>query len=52
MLGLQKRGAHNLNLVTPTHWLPQFLAALWLAIPQGFQLPIVWNSSGYETVEA
>jgi len=52
MLGLQNRGAHNLNLVTPTHWLPQFLAALWLAIPQGFQLPIVWNSSGYETVEA
>ena len=52
MLGLQKRGAHNLNLVTPTHWLPQFLAALWLAIPQGFHLPIVWNSSGFETVEA
>lgn len=52
MLGLQKRGAHNLNLVTPTHWLPQFMAALWLAIPQGFNLPIVWNSSGYETVEA
>jgi len=52
MLSLQKRGAHNINLVTPTHWLPQFLAALWLAIPQGFNLPIVWNSSGYETVEA
>lgn len=52
MLGLQKRGAHNINLVTPTHWLPQILAALWLAIPQGFSLPIVWNSSGYETVEA
>lgn len=52
MLQLQKRGAHNINLVTPTHWLPQFLAALWLAIPQGFNLPIVWNCSGYETVEA
>ncbi len=52
MLQLQKRGAHNLNLVTPTHWLPQFLAALWLAIPLGFKLPVVWNSSGYETVEA
>lgn len=52
MLHLQKRGAHNLNLVTPTHWLPQFLAALWLAIPQGFSLPVVWNSSGYETVDA
>ncbi len=52
MLQLQKRGAHNLNLVTPSHWLPQILAALWLAIPQGFNLPIVWNSSGYETVDA
>lgn len=52
MLGLQQRGAHNLNLVTPTGWLPQFLAALWLAIPLGFKLPVVWNSSGYETVEA
>jgi putative pyruvate formate lyase activating enzyme len=52
MLQLQKRGAHNLNLVTPSHWLPQFLAALWLAIPQGFNLPVVWNSSGYETVDA
>jgi putative pyruvate formate lyase activating enzyme len=52
MLQLQKRGAHNINLVTPTHWLPQFLAALWLAIPQGFNLPIVWNTSGYETVDA
>jgi len=52
MLQLQKRGAHNLNLVTATHWLPQFLAALWLAIPQGFSLPVVWNSSGYEEVDA
>lgn len=52
MLQLQQRGAHNLNLVTPTHWLPQCLAALWLAIPQGFKLPVVWNSSGYETVAA
>jgi len=52
MLNLQKRGAHNINLVTPTHWLPQILAALWLAIPQGFNLPIVWNTSGYETLDA
>ena len=52
MLQLQKRGAHNLNLVTPGHWLPQFLAALWLAIPQGFKLPVVWNSSGYEAMDA
>jgi len=51
MLALQRRGAHNINLVTPTHFLPQILAALWLAIPQGFRLPIIWNSSGYEKVD-
>ncbi len=51
MLRLQTQGAHNINLVTPGHFLPQFLAALWLAIPQGFHLPIVWNSSGYELVD-
>jgi len=52
MLQLQKRRAHNINFVTPTHYLPQILAALWLAIPQGFNLPLLWNSSGYEKVDA
>ncbi len=52
MLRLQKQGVHNINLVTPGHFLPQFLAALWLAVPHGFRLPIVWNSSGYERVDA
>lgn len=52
MLQLQRRGAHNINFVTPTHFLPQILAALWLAIPQGFMLPLVWNSSGYESVDS
>ena len=52
MLRLQRQGVHNINFVTPTHYLPQILAALWLAIPQGFNLPIVWNSSGYEMVDA
>ena len=52
MLRLQRQGVHNINFVTPTHFLPQILAALWLAIPQGFRLPIVWNSSGYEKVDA
>lgn len=50
MLRLQRQGVHNINFVTPTHYLPQILAALWLAIPRGFGLPIVWNSSGYEKV--
>ncbi len=49
---LQALGAHNINFVTPTHFLPQILAALFLAIPRGFRLPIVWNSSGYELVDA
>jgi putative pyruvate formate lyase activating enzyme len=52
MLRLQRQRVHNINFVTPTHNLPQILAALWLAIPQGFRLPIVWNSSGYEKVDA
>jgi len=52
MLRLQRQRVHNINFVTPTHYLPQILAALWLAIPQGFRLPIVWNSSGYEKVDA
>jgi putative pyruvate formate lyase activating enzyme len=51
MLKLQRSGAHNINLVTPGHYLPQILAALWLAIPRGFKLPLVWNSNGYETVD-
>lgn len=52
MLKLQKLGAHNINLVTPGHYLPQILAALWLAIPRGLRLPLVWNSNGYEKVDA
>lgn len=52
LLHLQRQGAHNINFVTPTHYLPQILAALWLAVPDGFRLPIVWNSSGYEKVDA
>ena len=51
MLRLQRQRVHNINLVTPTHFLPQILAALWLAIPKGFRLPIIWNSSGYEKVD-
>lgn len=51
MLQLQKRRVHNINFVTPTHYLPQILAALWLSIQDGFNLPVVWNSSGYEKVD-
>jgi putative pyruvate formate lyase activating enzyme len=51
MLGLQKKGAHNVNFVTPSHFTPQILAALYLAIRKGFHLPIVWNTSGYERLD-
>ena len=52
MLALQKRGAHNVNLVTPSHVVPQFLAGLLIAAKKGLTLPIVYNSSGYEGMEA
>lgn len=47
----QRRGAHNIDLVTPTHFVPQIIAALARARAQGLSLPVVYNSSGYETVE-
>jgi putative pyruvate formate lyase activating enzyme len=51
-LDLAARGAHNLNLVTPTMWLPQIAAAAALVRDQaGIRLPFVYNTSGYERVE-
>jgi putative pyruvate formate lyase activating enzyme len=52
MLELQARGCHNINLVTPTHYLPQILEAVALAVADGLRLPLVWNCGGYESVEA
>jgi putative pyruvate formate lyase activating enzyme len=51
MLDLQDRGCHNINLVTPTHYAPQLIAALPWAIDQGFRLPLVYNCGGYESLE-
>jgi putative pyruvate formate lyase activating enzyme len=51
MLHLQRQGCHNINLVTPTHVVPQVLAALHSAIAGGLNVPLVYNTSGYETVE-
>ncbi|MBN1402695.1 MAG: radical SAM protein [Anaerolineae bacterium] len=48
MLRLQKRGCHNINFVTPTHYVPQILAAVELAVPQGLHLPLLYNTSGYD----
>jgi putative pyruvate formate lyase activating enzyme len=51
MLKLQSQGCHNINLVTPTHVLPQILKSLELAIPMGLKIPLVYNTSGYELAE-
>ena len=48
MLELQRKGAHNINLVTPTHFVPQILIALLHAVRSGLRLPLVYNTSGYE----
>lgn len=52
MIELQKQKAHNINLVTPTHFIPQIKEALILAKKKGLKIPIVYNSSGYETKES
>lgn len=51
MVNLQTQGCQNINLVTPSHVVPQFLAALPMAIDRGLTLPIVYNSSGYDSPE-
>ncbi len=51
MLNLQKEGVHNINLVTPTHFIPQILSTLTLAFKNGLNIPIVYNTSGYEKEE-
>ena len=50
-LSLAHQGAHNINLVTGTHYVPQIIEALSLAKQDGLSIPIVYNSSGYECVE-
>ncbi len=50
-LELQDKGALNINLVTPTHYVPQIIEALKIAKNQGLNLPIIYNSSGYENIE-
>lgn len=50
-LELQEKGALNINLVTPTHYVPQIIEALKIAKNNGLNLPIVYNSSGYEKIE-
>jgi putative pyruvate formate lyase activating enzyme len=52
MLVLQDGGCHNINLVTPTHVVPQILEALVLAREEGLSVPLVYNSGGYDSGEA
>ena len=51
-LDLQKRGCHNINLVTPSHVVPQILEALLLAVQAGLHLPLVYNTSGYDSPDS
>lgn len=51
MLALQRRGCHNVNLVSPSHVVPQVLEALLLAAGMGLRVPLVYNSGGYDSLE-
>lgn len=50
-LNLQQKGAHNINLVTPTHFVPQIITALQMAKNRGLSIPVVYNTSAYEKTE-
>lgn len=50
-LRLQEMGCHNVNLVSPTHVVPQILAALEVAAERGLRLPLVYNTGGYDALE-
>jgi len=51
MLHLQEIGCHNINLVTPTHVMPNIVNATRIAFKNGLRIPLVYNTSGYESVE-
>ncbi|MDX9799841.1 MAG: radical SAM protein [Spirochaetia bacterium] len=52
MISLQKEGAENINLVTATHFIPSVFGAAEKAKKKGLSIPLLWNTSGYETEEA
>jgi putative pyruvate formate lyase activating enzyme len=52
MLSLQQQGCHNINFVTPEHVVPQIVEALPLAIEMGLRLPLVYNTSAYDSLES
>ncbi len=50
MLSLQDLGCHNINFVTPEHVAPQVLEAIYEAVQHGLRLPIVYNTSAYDSL--
>jgi putative pyruvate formate lyase activating enzyme len=52
MLDLQRIGCHNINFVTPEHVVPQILEALVIAVERGLRLPLVYNTSAYDSIES
>lgn len=51
MLNLQQMGCHNINLVTPTHYIPQLVKSLRIAKNKGLRIPVVYNTGGYDNPE-
>lgn len=52
MIELQTKGCHNINFVSPTIWIPQILKALGIAADKGLNLPLVYNTGGYDSAES
>lgn len=51
MIDLQNQGCHNINFVSPTHFIPQILEAVLIAAEQGLNIPLVYNTGTYDSVE-
>jgi len=51
MMGLERSGCHNINLVSPTHYVPQIIEALLIARELGLSVPICYNTGGYDSIE-
>ena len=51
MLELQNKGCHNIGLVSPTHFVPQIVKSLYIAIEKGLNLPLVYNTNAYDSVD-
>ena len=51
MIELQDMGCHNINFVSPTHVIPQIIDALQYAVDQGLNIPLIYNTGGYDHVE-